>query len=177
MFYSIPQKLFKDFEEVSGWNYSSSDTKHIETLALIIGEESGTNIIANGLIYPDQDGYSSYVTSKDTIHGIKINEKIEYGKKIVGWIHSHVRGNDCFFSGLDLHIQFSSQKSNSNFLGVVMQISKIGQYEDHKMYKLTERRMKVVNDCLETHKGHTPCGRYDSDVQTSCSSDIIPSPN
>ena len=64
MFYKIPQSLFKDFEEVSGRNYSSSDTKHIETLALIIGEESGTNIIANGLIYPDQDGYSYYVTSK-----------------------------------------------------------------------------------------------------------------
>ena len=64
MFYKIPQLLFQDFEEVSGRNYSNSDTKHVETLALIIGEESGTNIIANGLIYPDQDGHSYHVTSK-----------------------------------------------------------------------------------------------------------------
>ena len=66
MFYKIPESLFHDFQEVSGRNFASSDTKHIETLAYIIGEdeESGTNIIANGLLYPDQDGYPYQVTSK-----------------------------------------------------------------------------------------------------------------
>ena len=64
MFYKIPQLLFQDFEEVSGRNFSNSNTKHIETLALIIGEESGANIIVNGLIYPDQDGHSNHVNSK-----------------------------------------------------------------------------------------------------------------
>ena len=103
---------------------------------------------------------------------VNIHEKIGCGQQVVGWIHSHVRGEKCFFSGLDLHIQFSSQKSNSNFVGVVMQISKIGQYEDHKMYKLIEMRMKVVNDCIENHKGHAPCGRLDSELYQSISSNV-----
>ena len=37
-----------------------------------------------------------------------------------------------------------------------MKISNIGQHEDHKMYKLTSKRMKTVNDCLKNHKGATP---------------------
>ena len=37
-----------------------------------------------------------------------------------------------------------------------MQISTIGQYEDDKMYKLTSKRMKTVNDCLTTHNGKNP---------------------
>ena len=166
MFYEIPEFLFRDFEEVSGRNFSNRDTKHIETLAYIIGEdkESEHKIIANGLLYPDQDGYPYQVTSKDTIDGIDVHEKLGHGKKIIGWIHSHVRKEKCFFSGLDVHTQYTSQKSNSNFLGVVMQISKIGQYEDHKVYKLTDRRMKVVNDCLQNHKGHAPCGRNDFEL-------------
>ena len=69
----------------------------------------------------------------ETIDGIDVHEKIGCGKKIIGWIHSHVRGEKCFFSGLDNHTQYSSQKSNSNFLGVVMQINKIGGYEDHRV--------------------------------------------
>ena len=53
-----------------------------------------------------------------------------------------------------------------------MQISKIGQYEDHEVYKLTDRRMKVVNDCIENHKGHTSCGRNDLDLYQSISSSL-----
>ena len=66
MFYEIPEFLFRDFEEVSGRNFSNRDTKHIETLAYIIGDDKqlGHTIIANGLLYPDQDGYPYDVSGK-----------------------------------------------------------------------------------------------------------------
>ena len=64
MFIKIPESLFQDFEGVSGRNFSSLDNKHNETLAIITGEESLEDIVATGLIYPDQDCHPFHVTSK-----------------------------------------------------------------------------------------------------------------
>ena len=64
MNYKIPEKVFNDFEDIGGKNYSTKDHKHIETLAYLIGEESSNEIVVTELIYPDQDGEPSHVKSK-----------------------------------------------------------------------------------------------------------------
>ena len=56
MNYKIPEKVFNDFEDIGGKNYSTKDHKHIQTLAYLIGEESSNEIVVTELIYPDQDG-------------------------------------------------------------------------------------------------------------------------
>ena len=76
MYYKIPEKIFQDFECIAGKNFSTSDHKHIETFAYIIGnEESSNGIIASGLIYPDQEGHASHVKTKGM-----------YNILLVGWV-------------------------------------------------------------------------------------------
>ena len=66
MLLKIPQELFVDFEYISGRNFSSKDNRHIETVAYIFGKEDhlANQIVANGLLYPDQEGYPYHVISK-----------------------------------------------------------------------------------------------------------------
>ena len=92
-----------------------------------------------------------FFTFSDTLDGAKIQ-----GKTIVGWIYSHVREKSMFIRSLAIHTQHSLQRTNSKFFGIIMHINNIGQYEDHKMYRLTEKRMKTVNDCLKNYNGTTP---------------------
>ena len=102
------------------------------------------------------------LTISDTLNGVKIQDK-----NIVGLIYSHVREKTLFIRSLHIHTQYSLQRKNNNFFGIVMHITNIGQYEDHIMYKLTEKRMKTVNDCLKNHNGkvlqkqHTECSGRD----------------
>ena len=69
MLLKIPKELFDDFEYISGRNFSSKDNRHIETIAYIFGEEekSSNEIVANGLLYPDQDGHPYHVKSNGKI--------------------------------------------------------------------------------------------------------------
>ena len=46
----------------------------------------------------------------------------------------------------------SGQQTSSLFSSGFM----VGQYEDDKMYKLNDQRMKTVNDCLINHNGVNP---------------------
>ena len=66
MVIKVPDELFRDFEFISGRNYSSEDNQHVQTIAYIFGEEeeSSNQIVANGLLYPDQDGHPYHVISK-----------------------------------------------------------------------------------------------------------------
>ena len=64
MDYKIPEKVFKDFEHIAGWNYSTKKHQHIETLAYLIGEDSSNEIVVTELIYPDQNGEHDNVTTK-----------------------------------------------------------------------------------------------------------------
>ena len=84
----------------------------------------------------------------DTFNGSELTAKLGHGKKIIGWIHSHVRGVNCFFSSQDVHTQYSSQQTSHNFFGIVMQINSRGRHEDHDYYKLTSKGMAGVKSCL-----------------------------
>ena len=65
MVIKVPEKLFQDFEYISGRNFSSKDNQHVQTIAYIFGEEeSPSEIVGNGLLYPDQEGHADYVISK-----------------------------------------------------------------------------------------------------------------
>ena len=65
MVIKVPEKLFQDFENISGRNFSSKDNQHVQTIAYIFGEEeSPSQIVGNGLLYPDQEGRADYVISK-----------------------------------------------------------------------------------------------------------------
>ena len=66
MLLKIPQELFDDFEDISGHNFAPTDNRHIETIAYILGEAAQTtkDIVAVGLLYPDQEGFSHHVIAK-----------------------------------------------------------------------------------------------------------------
>ena len=65
MVIKVPEKLFQDFENISGRNFSSKDNQHVQTIAYIFGEEeSPSQIVGNGLLYPDQEGHADYIISK-----------------------------------------------------------------------------------------------------------------
>ena len=88
MHYKIPEKIFQDFENIGGKNFSTSDHKHIETFAYIIGnEESSNGIIASGLIYPDQDGYPSHVKTKGMYNIQVVGGVIWWPKSFYFWIY------------------------------------------------------------------------------------------
>ena len=78
MLLKIPKELFDDFEYISGRNFSSKDNRHIETIAYIFGKEDllANQIVANGLLYPDQEGYPYHVISK--------GKTINFATKVVG---------------------------------------------------------------------------------------------
>ena len=78
MVIKVPEKLFQDFENISGRNFSSKDNQHVQTIAYIFGEEekSSNEIVANGLLYPDQDGHPYHVISK--------GKTIYFATKVVG---------------------------------------------------------------------------------------------
>ena len=66
MVIKVPEELFRDFEYISGRNFSSKDNQHVQTIAYIFGEEEklSNEIVGNGLLYPDQDGHPYNVISK-----------------------------------------------------------------------------------------------------------------
>ena len=88
--------------------------------------------------------------------------KFEHDEKIIGWVHSHVRGIKCFFSSLDVHNQYLSQRLDSNHLGLVVQIHPDGTLVDHDYYQLTSLGMTTVTNCLngstDNSKQHPSCG-------------------
>ena len=69
-------------------------------------------------------------------------------KIIVGWVHSHVRGVKVFFSGYDIHNQYTSQQLDPNHLGLVVQIHPNESLVDHDYYRLTSIGMSTVSNCL-----------------------------
>ena len=72
MNYTIPEKVFSDFEYISGRNYSSKDHKHIETLAFLIGDKDSSNqILVKDLIYPDQEEGPQFHAYSKGMHGCK----------------------------------------------------------------------------------------------------------
>ena len=64
MKYQIPQKVLKEFLALGAKNFSKEDHGHIETLAYLVGHNSGRQIIITDIIFPDQEGFSGHVDDK-----------------------------------------------------------------------------------------------------------------
>ena len=87
-----------------------------------------------------------------------IQEHFPQNSKVVGWIHSHVNGSKCFFSGLDVHTQFRLQSMDEHFFGIVFQIHTDGFNWKLECYKLTELGMTTVANCSMIGQ-HKSCQR------------------
>ena len=104
-----------------------------------------------------------------TFNGEELDTKLENEDKIIGWVHSHVRGVKCFFSSLDVHNQYIWQRLDPNHIGLVVQIHPDESLVDHDYYKLTSVGMKTVKNCLDgslnqglninNSRPHSSCGR------------------
>ena len=70
---------------------------------------------------------------------------------IVAWIHTHVNGNECFFSSIDVHTQFAYEKIFPDVLGCVVELHKY-KVANVEFYQLTEQGDSKVAKCRE--KGH-----------------------
>ena len=72
--FNIPDNLIEEFLEVSGSNFAKDSSKHVETLALVIGHESRSAITVSHLVFPDQECHSDYVIDRGKNHFL--NNKI-----------------------------------------------------------------------------------------------------
>ena len=82
--------------------------------------------------------------------------------KIVSWIHSHVRGNKCFFSSVDVHTQLSMNFLFPQITGIVVEIGNDGQCIKYDSYSLTHLGEKEVKSCARSHS-------FGSELHNNCS--------
>ena len=86
--------------------------------------------------------------------------------RIIAWMHTHVGGNECFFSSVDVHTQLSIQSNIPNAIGIVMEISEFNTLENVEYYKLSEFGVKHVSKCKESGlQMHPNC--HESNLYTS----------
>ena len=64
MRYFLPQEVITTFLQHAINNYSPDGRNHIETLAFLVGRQDGDEVTATKIMFPQQQGTSSYV--KDT---------------------------------------------------------------------------------------------------------------
>lgn len=67
------------------------------------------------------------------------------------WIHTHVNGNKCFLSSIDLHSQFVYEKYFRHILAIVVEIG-VGEdiAKNIQFYKLSGKGTRRVNQCNKT---------------------------
>ena len=79
------------------------------------------------------------------------------GKAIVAlWLHSHVAGNECGFSSVDLHTQSAFELIIPNIIGGVVEIknNKVVKYD---FYQLSVEGKEKVKTCKEKLSLHSSC--------------------
>ena len=112
-----------------------------------------------GLLFPDQKCLPYSVESLDTINGKEMPEEIEYlfgeNKQILGWVHTHTQGVNCYFSSLDVHTQFTYQQMCSDFLGIVCELSEDNFFINQDYYNLTDEGMTNVLNCIAINNNKT----------------------
>ena len=65
------------------------------------------------------------------------------------WIHTHVNGNKCFLSSIDLHTQFVYEKYFPHILAIVIELGQLIK-KDIKFYQLSRRGTRRINQCNKT---------------------------
>ena len=85
--------------------------------------------------------------------------------RLVSWIHSHVRGNRCGFSSVDVHTQLSMNFLFPQITVIVIEIDALGHCAKFDSYALTEIGAQVVKTFART-KGlgselHANCSNLD----------------
>ena len=125
MKYFLPQRLISSFLSHAVNNFSSVDSRHHETLAFVIGKQEGEELTATEIIYPLQIGKSDRVEDEGIEHWNLFHQRQLLDDKtvIISWVHSHVRGNPCFFSSLDMHCQYAYEDQYPGILGTVFEIT------------------------------------------------------
>ena len=112
-----------------------------------------------GLLFPDQKCLPYSVESLDTINSKEMPGEIEHlfgeNKQILGWVHTHTRGVNCFFSSLDVHTQFTYQQMCSDFLGIVCELSEDNFFINQDYYNLTDEGMTNVLNCIAINNNKT----------------------
>ena len=65
------------------------------------------------------------------------------------WIHTHVNGNKCFLSSVDIHSQFVYEKYFRHILAIVVEIGE-DIAKNVQFYKLSGKGTRRVNQCNKT---------------------------
>ena len=79
---------------------------------------------------------------------------------VFAWIHTHVKGNRCFLSSIDLHNQFLYEKYFPHILAIVIEIGR-ENYNDIQFYKLSKKGTLQMNQC-NIKALNNPLGFHDS---------------
>ena len=76
------------------------------------------------------------------------------------WIHSHVQGNECGFSSIDIHSQYAYEQLVSHMIGCVVEINK-NRMVAYDFYQLTKNGKKSVQQCKEgSNNLHESCSGF-----------------
>ena len=166
MKYFLPHKVLSTFLAHAVNNFSRTDSKHVETLAFVIGRRNGNEVTATDIMFPQQEGTPSHVDDTGStkyyfqkfcfwqfiLHvdnyeksGAKwiFDKTYEKDPVLVTWIHSHVRGVPCCFSSIDMHTQYAYERVHPGIFGTVFQINEQNGCVKYDFYKLTEKGKHV----------------------------------
>ena len=68
---------------------------------------------------------------------------------IFAWIHTHVGGNSCFLSSVDLHTQLIYEKFFPHILAIVVELGRT-QMKNIEFYQLSKEGTERINHCNNT---------------------------
>ena len=68
---------------------------------------------------------------------------------MVAWIHTHVNGNKCFLSSIDLHTQFVYEKYFPHILAIVVELGQLIK-NDVQFYQLSRKGTRRIIQCNKT---------------------------
>ena len=98
------------------------------------------------------DGIDSFVWITDKSHTFRNSENPAF----VAWIHSHVNGNECFLSSIDVHTQAAFQNNVETSLAIVVQIDEVS-LKNVCYYQLTKAGKMAADSCKNLSGHHETC--------------------
>ena len=80
-------------------------------------------------------------------HNSPMKKKHPTNISVVAWVHSHVQGVRCFFTGTDVHTQFTWTKFYPDILGLVVELDRDGVMKSYDYFGLTRQGKRNVEKC------------------------------
>ena len=92
-------------------------------------------------------------------HNSPMKKKHPTNISVVAWVHSHVQGVRCFFTGTDVHTQFTWTKIYPDILGLVFELDGFGNMQSYDYFGLTRQGKRILEKCRNPGNQCGNCGK------------------